>query len=151
MPYREMSLQEINDLLSGEKAGRLATMGPSGPYITPMCFVWHDHALYFHSKRKGAKIDNILANPAACFEVSRDHNWLPSAKPCDYSVRYHSVQVFGPAKIVADGEEKVKALNLISAKYLAGSEFEAVTPHGAAAVAVIKLTAEKISGRKNID
>lgn len=151
MPYKELPPTEINNLLSEEKVGRLATMSSDGPYIIPMCFVWHENALYFHSKPKGTKIDNIISNPLVCFEISRVDKWLANEKPCDFSIRYRSVQVFGTARVLPQGDEKVRALNSLSEKYLDGAAFETVSPSAAAKVTVIKMSVERISGKQNID
>ncbi|GBF34996.1 pyridoxamine 5'-phosphate oxidase-related [Desulfocucumis palustris] len=149
MPHKELPPGEIHKMLTEEKVGRLATLGGDGPYIIPMCFVWDNNVLYLHSRPKGTKIDNIISNPSICFEISRVDKWLPREKPCAYSINYRSVQVFGKARILPQGEEKVRALNLLSEKYLGGAPFEAVSPKAAAAAAVIKIPAEHVSGRQN--
>ncbi len=99
----EGSVEEI--LQSGEE-GVLSTCGADGyPYATPLNYVYHNGAIYFHSALTGHKLDNIAFNPKVSLCVYTDTEMLPSK----FSILFRSVIVFGKAEEVT-GAEKEEAL-----------------------------------------
>ncbi|MCL6479456.1 MAG: pyridoxamine 5'-phosphate oxidase family protein [Peptococcaceae bacterium] len=150
MPKHSLSEDESRSLLAAAVWGRLATISPEGPYITPMHFVLDNDTIYFHSSPKGLKLNCIRADGRACFEVSELVAMEEDPDPCKYVTRYRSVQVFGRARVVDDAGEKVHALNLLSRKYFGPGDFPPVTPQKASSVAVIALSIDRLSGRANL-
>lgn len=151
MPKHLLDENEARLLLTEAAWGRLASIGPAGPYITPLHFVLNQNTIYFHSSPRGQKIDNIAQDRRVCFEVSELLKIGRAPEPCKFYTRFKSVQVFGQAEVVQKDEEKVAALNLLSEKYYGSDEFNPITMEQIAAVAVIALRIEKISGRANLD
>lgn len=150
MPKHFLCEDESRSYLAGAVCGRLAIVGPEGPYIVPMHFVLDGDTIYFHSSPRGLKLDFIRAAERACFEVSEIIRIEEDPDPCKFATRYRSVQVFGRALIVEEMEERVLALNLISKKYFGSGHFQPITPEKASSVAVIALHIERISGRANL-
>jgi nitroimidazol reductase NimA-like FMN-containing flavoprotein (pyridoxamine 5'-phosphate oxidase superfamily) len=144
--------EEMESLLQEALVGCLATVGPDGsPYITPLHFVYHQGKIYFHCAFKGRKMDNIRANPRMCFEIHKLIKIVQSQRACDFSTRYRSVLVFGRARSLPEGDEKVAALTALAEKYAGGQAVEPPTPNRAKGTEVIKITIEEMTGKRNVD
>ncbi|WP_415713584.1 pyridoxamine 5'-phosphate oxidase family protein [Maridesulfovibrio sp.] len=101
------SVEEI--LQSGEE-GVLATVGEDGyPYATPLNYVYHNGAVYFHCALSGHKLDNIFFNPRVSFCVYVDTELMPSK----FSTKFRSVIAFGKAEEVSGDEKKEALLALV--------------------------------------
>ena len=100
---------------------RIALCDDGQPYVVPVCFGYRfgddGDVLYFHSSRKGRKLDVLRKNHAVCFEVDVDHEFVRSPNACEWSIKYRSVIGFGRASLVEDLEEKRRALDAIMAHY----------------------------------
>ena len=144
--------QEMESLLREALVGCLATMGSDGsPYITPLHFVYHQGRIYFHCAFEGRKMDNIRANPQVCFEVHELIKIVQSRQACDFSTRYRSVLVFGRARSLPDGDEKITVLTTLAKKYAGGQAVEPPTPKRAKGTEVIEITIEEMTGKSNVD
>jgi nitroimidazol reductase NimA-like FMN-containing flavoprotein (pyridoxamine 5'-phosphate oxidase superfamily) len=144
--------EEMESLLQEALVGCLATVGPHGsPYITPLNFCYHQGKIYFHCAFEGRKIANIKANPRVCFEVHELIKIVQGQRACDFSTRYRSVLVFGHARSLPDGDEKVAALTALAEKYTGGQAVEPPTPQRAKGTEVIEITIEEMTGKRNID
>ncbi len=44
-----MSRAELDEFLHSERTCRLATIGPNGPHVAPLWYVWHESCLWFTS------------------------------------------------------------------------------------------------------
>ena len=144
-----LSEHEAKNFLASQTWGRLATVGPDGPYITPLHYVLKDHKIYFHSSRTGKKLDHLATDNRVCFEVSRFIDVLEHPNPCQFSTRFISVQVFGKAYPVQEMDEKLAALNLL-VKQFAQAELNPVDAEQAARVSVMAIHIERISGRASM-
>jgi nitroimidazol reductase NimA-like FMN-containing flavoprotein (pyridoxamine 5'-phosphate oxidase superfamily) len=144
--------EEMESLLREALVGCLATVGLDGsPYITPLNFCYHQGKIYFHSALKGRKMDNIRANPRVCFEVHELIKVVQSRRACDFGARYRSVLVFGRARFLPDGDEKVTVLTALAEKYAGGQAVEPPTLARAKGTEVIEITIEEMTGKRNVD
>ena len=101
-------------ILTEAEYGTLATMGQDGyPCATPLNFVLHEDALYFHTAPTGHKLDNIDFIPRVCFSVVGYHKLLAEK----FDTEYDSVTVYGTAAKVIDPVEKRQALLGLVEKY----------------------------------
>jgi len=143
-----MTVDEMEGLLSRALIGRLGTCRSNQPYVVPMCFIYYNGKIYFHCASKGRKIENMKANPRVCFQVD-EHQLIPSSTPCDFTMHYRSVLVFGRVKFLASSEEKLEVLKEIIHKYdvtkLAKSLDETATHQ----VEVGEIAIEKMTGKIN--
>ena len=152
------SYDKIKEFLNEEHVGRIATIDENGyPQVIPMNFAFVNDAVYMHSYPKGEKLDNILRNPKAGFEVDRELEFLPSyfSHPTDASqadTLYISVVIKGTASIVEDDQEKTEALNGLMLKYQPEGGYVPLKPGDLVLdeVAVIKITPESIRGKYKI-
>lgn len=120
MKTHQLTVEQISRLLHECAVGCLATVGNDNiPYVTPVHFVYKDGTIYFHGLPKGQKISNIQSNPDVSFNVYKMGGLLIDAngKPCDTNTEYQSVIAQGKAEIVADIDQKRKALDAIVDKY----------------------------------
>jgi len=142
-----MTAEEIEELLSQAFVGRLGTCRDDQPYVVPVCFAYYKGRIYFHCAPKGRKMENMKANPRVCFQVD-EHRLVPSLTPCDFTMHYRSVLVFGRVRFLMNPDEKLKILKIMVDKYdstkLAKPLDEAMTHQ----VEVGEITVEEISGKK---
>jgi len=143
-----MSMDEKEELLDRALAGRLGMCKDNQPYAVPMCFLYHDGRIFFHSARQGRKMDFMRANPTVCFQVD-EHSLVSSSKPCKFTMNYHSVVAVGRVRFLADSKEKLKILKLLVRKYDTGNLAELLSEKKTNRVEVGEITIAEISGKKN--
>lgn len=152
------SSEKINDFLSEEHVGRIASVDENGyPQIIPMNFAFVDGAIYMHSYTKGEKLDNISRNSKVGFEVDRELEFLPSyfSHPTNASqadTLYISVVIKGMAVFVDDDAEKAMGLNALMKKYQPEGHYDPIQNNDLVLdeVAVIKIIPESIRGKYKI-
>jgi len=144
-----MTRSEIEALLGKALVGRLGTCSRDEPYVVPICFLYAEDKIYFHSSPQGKKLENMKANPLVCFQVD-DYNLFPSLRSCDFGVHYKSVIVFGRVRFLEDPKEKLKALKAMLDKYDISHSAEPIDEAMVDRVAIGEITAEEVSGKKNI-
>jgi len=66
---QKLSNDEIRRLLKNNLLGRLSLCFNNEPYVVPIFYVYHDGKIYLHTAKRGKKIEFILRNNRACFEV----------------------------------------------------------------------------------
>ena len=143
-----MSTDEMEELLASALAGRLGMCKNNQPYVVPVCFLYHDGRIFFHSARQGRKIDFMRANPSVCFQVD-EHSLASSSKPCKFSMNYHSVVAVGGVRFLTDSNEKLRILKLLVRKYDTGNLAELLSERKTNRVEVGEITITEISGKKN--
>jgi len=142
---REISLDEARAILTDAEYGILSTVdNEDQPYSTPLSFVYHDGAIYFHCAKSGQKLDNIAVNTKVSFCVVGKTRVLPEK----FGTEYESVVIFGNAAEVS-GEERQQALLWLLEKYCAGhlEAGMAYIDQMAAFTMVIKISIRHISGK----
>ncbi|MFV0437286.1 MAG: pyridoxamine 5'-phosphate oxidase family protein [Desulfopila sp.] len=149
--------QEITAILKRCRVGRMASFGADGyPYITPVNYVYHRQAIYFHCARQGEKLDNIRREPRVCFEVDiplayLDTGFDPAAPACQVQQLYNSVIIRGAAEIVDTPEEKVEALNALMAAHENRAGYAGITVDtpAVAACAVVAIRIHSLSAKSD--
>lgn len=113
---RQLSEQEAREILKNGEYGILSTVDDEGvPYGTPLSYAAEGDCIWFHCARQGHKLDNLRANPNACFTV------VGMSRPVyagDYTTYFSSAVAFGQAARVEEDDQKIRALRLICEKYL---------------------------------
>ena len=137
----------IKSIIEKTNVCRLGMVNGDKPYIVPLCFGYHDNALYFHGTLKGQKIDLIRENPNVCFEFDLITEPIESENACDWSMRYQSVIGFGKAVFIESSDEKRKALSIIMAQY--SNRLFQFPENMLKATAVIKVEIESITGKQS--
>ena len=117
-----LSMDKIIDILETEKRGVLSVLGDDGyPYGMPMNY-WYNKEngyIYFHSGKKGHKIDAMTANNKVSFCVYD----AGSKKDGEWALHINSVIVFGKVYVVEDFEESMDICKKLSLKYTPDMEY----------------------------
>jgi PPOX class probable F420-dependent enzyme len=105
---------------------RLATMGPEGrPHLVPCCFALEGDVVYsaVDSKPKRSerlrRLEHVRVNPAVCLLVDHYED--------DWSALWW-VRLDGRGRLVEEGPERSRALELLCAKY---AQYRQNPPDGA--------------------
>ncbi|MDP2858339.1 MAG: pyridoxamine 5'-phosphate oxidase family protein [Bacillota bacterium] len=115
---RQRTESEALDMLARASYGHLGTTTGDGyPYVVPLNHALEGTTLYVHSAPAGQKIAGIRRDGRVCFEVSEMLQLVPGEVPCRYAVAYRSAICFGRARIVEQGDEKMRALRALALKY----------------------------------
>lgn len=153
MPAKWLTESEAFGYLAARTEGHLATVDASGqPYIIPINYIFFRGSIYFHCARGGGhKLLNIAADSRVCFEVSQTDKVVFAENPCNCATRYTSVVVFGKAHIVEDVEEKLTVMTALTGKFAAGRPYRPLDAAMVQSCAVVAVSVEKISGKRNVD
>ena len=142
----------VEGLLARCAVGRLGTVSGEGyPMVKPVNFVYHEGRIYFHTARKGEKIEDIKRDERVCFEVD-----LPLAfvrgegSPCKADYRYQSVICTGRARLVEDGREKLDALKALMEKYQPEGGYGDFPEEKVALTAVIRIDVLTMTGKQDL-
>lgn len=143
--------EELLQIIDKCKVCRIGMLDDGQVYIVPLNFGYifenNQLSLYFHSAKEGKKLDIIKKNNNVCFEMDGEHKLTPADTPCRYSYAWESVIGNGWAEFIEDAAEKIKALNILM-KHQTGTDF-VFDEKAAQSVAVFKITATSISGKKH--
>ncbi len=139
--------KDIESIIQKSLICRLAMADEHEPYIVPLNFGFKDNTLYFHSAKKGKKLDILKKNNRVCCEFDIDLEIKKGDKPCNWGIEYKSVIGFGTASFIEDFESKRKALDIIMEQY-SGESF----PYSEAdlkKVAIIKVELQNVTGKRS--
>ena len=148
MTKQFMDHGEIEAFLHQQETGHLATIGPGGPYLVPLHFIYREGNICFHCGPRGRKLDNLKSDPRVCFQTEEMTGIIPHELPCRYNTRYTSVIVEGNAEEVVDPGEKVTILNDIALKYKKEEPFT-LALENVDKTMVVKIVPTHIAGKKN--
>ncbi|MEW6661921.1 MAG: pyridoxamine 5'-phosphate oxidase family protein [Bacillota bacterium] len=147
---KAMSIEEIEQFLAEEQVGRLASVGEDGwPYVIPLNYTFFNGQIIFHSAAGGHKLDNIAFNSRVCFVIDKCYDLVENRNPCEFSVRYKSVVVFGTARFVAAEEKKKEYLEAFIKKYALHGEVQEMASASLARTIVIAVNIEMLTGKKS--
>lgn len=142
--------EDLEKIVQSCRVCRLGLWDGREPYVLPLNFGYErsDKAwvFYFHSAKEGRKLSVIRACPTVALEMDGGHALREADVPCGYGYAYFSAMGVGTAELVEDVNEKQRALSLILL-HQTGKAFT-ITPAMTEAVAVIKVTAEKLTGKR---
>jgi len=57
LPKQTGDSKEAERILKEENIGRLGVTAGNYPYVVPLCYLYHREAVYFHSNKKGLKLE----------------------------------------------------------------------------------------------
>jgi nitroimidazol reductase NimA-like FMN-containing flavoprotein (pyridoxamine 5'-phosphate oxidase superfamily) len=121
------SRSDIDAIMNAAMVCRLALADDEGPYIVPLCFGYSGGTLYFHTAKEGRKLDILRKNNRVCFEM------------------------VGRAYVVADEDEKRRALDVIMRHYAGQADLRqpAYIQSKIDAATVLRVEIEEISGKQS--
>jgi len=134
-------------IISKAKVCRLGLADGNQPYVVPLSFGYHEKALYFHTGKKGKKMEILKKNNRVCFEMEAGLEIIPADNPCKWNMRYESVVGYGRALVLENPVEKRKALDVIVHHY-GGTpmEYDEKRVNG---LAVIKVEIDSMTGKSS--
>lgn len=145
---QELSLEECEAVLDKVTSGVLALDGDEGyPYAVPLSFVYDGKKIFFHSARKGHKIDSLKRNPKASFCVIEQDEIHPD----EYTTYFRSVIVFGKLRVLETDEEIRRAAEKLGLRYapdVADENLQNEIDRFWNAMLMIELQPEHISGKE---
>lgn len=142
-----MDQKGIESIILKAKVCRLGLVDGNRPYVVPMSFGYRENALYFHTGKKGKKMEILQKNNRVCFEMEVDLKIVPADNPCKWNMRYRSVVGFGRAVILEGPEEKRQALDVIVKHY--GGSLMAYDEKRVKGLAVIKVEIDSMTGKQS--
>jgi len=110
-------LKIIEGIIRKAQICHLAMKDGDGPYVIPMNFGYYDRTLYFHSGKKGKKMDILKKNPHVSFALEADVELIRAEEACGFTARFKSIAGSGRAVLVDDLQEKKEALSIIMRQY----------------------------------
>lgn len=111
-----LTSEQITKILKSEKRGVLSVLGDNGyPYGLPMNFWYNEEngCIYFHSGKKGHKVDAISSDNKVSFCVY-DEGFK---KEGEWALNISSVIVFGKIHVVEDSEKAAEIYRKLSLKF----------------------------------
>lgn len=145
---KKLGVLDAERMLGSCEFGVLSTVGDDGyPYGVPVSFAYSGGLIYFHSAKKGHKIDNIRHNDRVSFCVVG----FTQVKPKDFTTSFESVIAFGRAHAV-EGEERRRALMAIAVKYTdrSNQEIEDFIDDEGAKATVMRIDVESLTAKGNL-
>jgi nitroimidazol reductase NimA-like FMN-containing flavoprotein (pyridoxamine 5'-phosphate oxidase superfamily) len=126
--------------------GVLATLGDDKwPYAVPVNHVLSGDVIYIHCAIEGHKLENIAHEERVSFCAVTGATVLPAK----LTTLYESAIVFGRAALVTDSKEKLRALELLAARFCGAltPEAEKAIATSASRTAVVRIRLERITGK----
>lgn len=94
----------LEEILEGGRYAVIALCRENDPYVVTLSYGYDPikRSLYFHTARKGLKLEYLKANPSVCATVIEDKGYIMGE--CAHA--YRSVVVRGKMAVVRNLEEK---------------------------------------------
>ena len=140
-------IKSIEKIIKKAKVCRWALSLNDTPYIVPICFGYRAETIYFHSAKKGKKIDIIKKNNKVCFEFDIDHELVKSENACKWGMKFRSVIGFGKAYFIENIEEKQAAFDILMQNYT--DKTFLFSEENLRNTLLIKIEIEQITGKKS--
>lgn len=143
---QQLPTEECEQILKRAYRGFLSVNGDEGyPYTIPVNFFYQENHLYFHSARKGHKIDAIGQSAKACFTVISE----PVKEENDWWFHVSSVICFGQIEVIEDEEERMKRLSQFGRKYFPeGYDLEKELVQNGPHTTVLDFHIEHLTGKR---
>jgi hypothetical protein len=116
-----MDPAEVDEFLGAARTCRLASVGATGPHVTPLWFVWHEGSMWMQSLTRSQRWTDLMRDPRVAVVVDDGEEYL----------ELRGVELRGEVATVGEiprvGAEDIAELTAVEAafarKYLGGEEF----------------------------
>lgn len=142
------SRADIDEILGRALVCRLALNDEGSPHIVPVNFGYAGNTLYFHSAPAGRKIDLLLGEPRATFEVTDFYRIITGDLACNWTTEYRSVIGKGKIEIVLNNEEKRLGLDIIMKQH-GQKGTNSYSEESLNRMVVLKLVIESVTGKQS--
>lgn len=141
-------MEEIKKLLKYNKRAVFSVNGDDGyPYAIPINFFYDEkeNRIYFHSAKKGHKIDAIKNNDKVCFTTWNEGEYVEG----DWAPYVSSCVAFGRAKLINDAEMTEQIIRTFALKYYpTKEEVEEEIKRDIQGVQLVAIDIEYLTGKK---
>ena len=145
-----LSEQETLRVLEEGKTGIVGVLGDDGyPYTVPIYYVSLEDKIYFHSAKKGHKVDAIAKEPKVSMTVVEKDDVVSR----EFTTYFRSIQLFGKAYVVEDEAERNVAFRALCEKFSGADldRYEEIMSKEAAAAAIVRIDIEHITGKESME
>lgn len=145
-----LSEQETLRVLEEGKTGIVGVLGDDGyPYTVPINYVSLEDKIYFHSAKKGHKVDTIAKEPKVSMTVVEKDDVVSR----EFTTYFRSIQLFGKAYVVEDEAERNVAFRALCEKFSGADldRYEEIMSKEAAAAAIVRIDIEHITGKESME
>ena len=145
-----LSEQETLRVLEEGKTGIVGVLGDDGyPYTVPINYVSLENKIYFHSAKKGHKVDAIAKEPKVSMTVVEKDDVVSR----EFTTYFRSIQLFGKAYVVEDEAERNVAFRALCEKFSGADmdRYDEIMSKEAAAAAIVRIDIEHITGKESIE
>ena len=154
---REMNATFALEVFSKAPYITVSMTRPDGtPYAVPLSLARSDErTFYFHCATEGEKLDCIFQEPTVCLSAVTLCRPTVGPKDASFTMQYKSAIAMGLAEMVYDEQEKIKALRIISERFLPHhmDAFDDAIKRSLGRTAVVRITliGEPVGKRKQYD
>jgi nitroimidazol reductase NimA-like FMN-containing flavoprotein (pyridoxamine 5'-phosphate oxidase superfamily) len=134
---RDLSRDEIEDFLRGQRIARLGCHADGETYVVPVIYAYEDGAVVTVTT-EGRKTAMLRANPRVCVEIDEYDQ--------DNRGSWRSIIAYGSSEELA-GDEIETALSLLRERFSRNSSREAAPRPLGEDVVVLRIRLEEVSGR----
>jgi hypothetical protein len=140
----------IQALLDQSPVGRAATINRRGyPVIKPVNYLYWDKRIYFHSSKKGEKINDIRRGSPVCFEIDQPISYVAAqGHACKADYYFRSLILKGRASEIKNRKRKTEILERLMAKYQPEGGYETMPSEIVDKTAVVEILVEEITGKE---
>ena len=145
-----LSEQETLRVLEEGKTGIVGVLGDDGyPYTVPINYVSLEDKIYFHSAKKGHKVDAIAKEPKVSMTVVEKDDVVSR----EFTTYFRSIQLFGKAYVVEDEAERNVAFRALCEKFSGADmdRYDEIMSKEAAAAAIVRIDIEHITGKESME
>ena len=145
-----LSEQETLRVLEEGKTGIVGVLGDDGySYTVPINYVLLEDKIYFHSAKKGHKVDAIAKEPKVSMTVVEKDDVVSR----EFTTYFRSIQLFGKAYVVEDEAERNVAFRALCEKFSGADldRYEEIMSKEAAAAAIVRIDIEHITGKESME
>lgn len=144
-------MAEIRSILLTCKTAHVAMVDNGAPYVLPLSYGFElsgdTLTLWFHSAKRGRKLDILHRNDRISFAVSSEgESALSLENPCNSGYYFACVQGNGHVEFITDAEEKCRALTLLMERQ-AGAQIT-FTPKQADAVCIFRVVTRDFTAKR---
>lgn len=145
-----LSEQETLRVLEEGKTGIVGVLGDDGySYTVPINYVSLEDKIYFHSAKKGHKVDAIAKEPKVSMTVVEKDDVVSR----EFTTYFRSIQLFGKAYVVEDEAERNVAFRALCEKFSGADmdRYDEIMSKEAAAAAIVRIDIEHITGKESME
>lgn len=139
----------IQRMLQSAEVCRIGMYDGEYPYVLPVNFAYDTDTglLFFHSAKTGKKTSVLGRHPQVCIEIDEPGNVIDNGPPCNAEYTYSCIIARGLAVLCTEMEERKRALQLLTRKYL--HREHSFSNEELQSVAVYKVKIAELSGKQH--